>query len=256
MRKVFFILLLVCSGLLYGLTGSGETEYFTLDVVPPEVELISPNGGEEWYIGDTNPIQWTATDTNLAADGVYLWYSLNGGSEYHGLASALSNSGSFAWELPDVQSYNARVRIRVSDNFGNSTFRNSAGAFSITYVPPAAPDSVSIDTSNSVDAVLSWTPVVTTIYGSPIIPDGYIVLYNETPYTDEQFYYYHGETTNTCYTHYNVARRRDQMFYRIVAFKDYDGRLASILSCNRRDEANPRLWSDILDELKTEGGAK
>ncbi len=240
----------------YGLTGLGDSDYFAMDTVAPDLTLLSPNGGEAWYIGDTNNILWTATDTNLSPNSIYLWYSLSGGSDYQSLAEGIANSGSYPWEMPSVQSYNARVRIRVNDSFGNITQKSSLNAFTITYIPPAPPQGVIIDTSNGIDAVLSWQPVTTTIYNTPIVPDGYIVLYNETPYEDEQFYYYHGETTGTTYTHYNVAHRRDQMFYKIVAFKDYDARISNMLSGLSKDSGKPRLWKDILRDLYSAGGAK
>lgn len=252
------LILLFCASLsfAFGLIGSGETDYFILDTLPPQLELLSPNGGEAWYIGDTNDILWTAADSNLDPNSVYLWCSLNGSTEYESIAAAISNTGSYAWLMPDVQSYNSRVRIQISDSFGNSSTRNSHGAFTITYVPPAAPDSVLVDTSNNIDAILTWQFVTSTIYDTPIEPDGYIVLYNETPYEDDQLYYYHGETTGNTYTHHNVVRRREQMFYKVVAFKDYDGRMSSLLRSFNRDSESPRLWKDILRELHAEGAAK
>jgi hypothetical protein len=255
--KSAIMLLIFCAGLgfAYGLIGSGETDYITMDTQPPDLELLSPNGGEDWYIGDTNDILWTATDTNLEPESIYLWYSLGGSTQYTSLAAAVANTGSYAWEMPDTQSYHNRVQIQVNDTFGNISTRNSMGTFNITYVPPAAPDSVVVDTSNNIDAIISWPAVSSTIYDTPIEPDGYIVLYNETPYEDDQFYYYHGESTGTTYTHHNVVRRRDQMFYKIVAFKDYDGRLSCVLS-SLRDSESPRLWKDILNELRSEGGVK
>jgi len=256
MKSAIMLLFLCASlGFAYGLIGSGETDYFILDTQPPALDLLSPNGGEAWYIGDTNDILWTAADTNLDPQSVYLWYSLSGSAEYTSLAEAIANSGSYAWSMPDIQSYNSRVSIRVSDSFGNSSTRTSLSTFTITYVPPAAPDSVVVDTTNNIDAILTWPAVTSTIYDTPIEPDGYIVLYNETPYEDDQFYYYHGETTGTTYTHHNVVRRRDQMFYKIVAFKDYDGRISNVLS-RLREGDNPRLWKDILNELRCDGGAK
>ena len=48
-----------------------------------------------------------------------------------------------------------------------------------------------MDISNGVDAVIGWQPVTQTIYGGPIVPDGYIVLYNETPYEDDDNLYYY-----------------------------------------------------------------
>lgn len=255
-QAVWLYLIIVFMTTCYGLIGSGESEYFSMDTVAPDLVLTSPTGGEAWYIGDTNDITWTATDSNLNPNSVYLWYSLNGGAQYQSLAEGISNTGVYAWEMPSVQSYNAKVRLKISDNFGNSTQKNSQGSFTITYVPPAAPEGVIVDTSNGVDAVLSWQAVTSTIYDTPIVPDGYIVLYNETPYEDTQFYYYHGETTGTTYTHYNVVHRRDQMFYKIVAFKDYDDRIHTILTYLKQRSGEPKLWGTILSELRSEGSSK
>lgn len=255
-QAVLMILFLVFFAINYGLTGSGDSDYFIMDTVPPSLTLLSPNGGEAWYIGDTNAIIWTATDTNLDPNSVYLWYSLSGGSQYQNLAEGIYNSGSFPWEMPTVQSYNARVKVQIGDTFGNLSEKHSQGSFTITYVPPAAPEGVVVDTSNGIDAVLSWLPVTSTIYDTPIVPDGYIVLYNETPYEDDQFYYYHGETAGITYTHYNVALRRDQMYYRIVAFKDYDDRMGEVLGRLKKTSGEPRLWRDVLWELHNDGGVR
>ncbi|MDZ4121310.1 MAG: Ser-Thr-rich GPI-anchored membrane family protein, partial [Candidatus Cloacimonadaceae bacterium] len=176
---------------LLALTGYGTSAPVVNDTVDPSLSILSPNGGEAWYLGDTNDITWTASDTNLSPNSIYLWYSMNGGSNYSSLAEAIANSGSFAWEMPSAQSYNARVRIKVSDSFGNFTQKASASAFTITYVPPQAPTGVNVNTTNGIDAIITWQPVTETIYYTPITPDGYIVLYNESPYEhDEHFYYY------------------------------------------------------------------
>jgi len=81
--------------------------------------------------------------------------------------------------------------------------------------------------------VISWTDVDTTIFGTPITVDGYIVLYNETAYEDSmQCYYFLGATDSTTitYTHFRVAEFRDQMFYKVVAYKDYRGNISNILA--------------------------
>jgi len=223
------ILFLFGSGLM-ALTGYGTTAPVINDTVDPTLSITAPNGGEAWYIGDTNDIIWTASDTNLSPNSVYLWYSMNGGTTYLPLAEAIATAGSYPWEMPDSQSYNARVRIKVSDSFGNYSQIASASPFTVTYVPPQAPTGMTIDTSNNVDAVLSWNAVTQTIYNTPISPDGYIVLYNETPYEDDQYYYFLTETSQLTHTHTRVARFRDQMFYKVVAYKDYDGRLAAVLA--------------------------
>ncbi len=254
---LFCILLMFGSGLL-ALSGYGTSAPVFNDTVDPTLSIIAPNGGEAWYIGDTNDILWNAMDTNLIHNSVYLWYSLNGGTDYISLAEAIANSGSYAWEMPSVQSDNARVRIKVSDSFGNFAQGVSAGPFSIIYVPPAEPEGVTVDISNNVDAVITWQAVTQTIppYNTPITPDGYIVLYNETPYEDNQFYYFLAMTTGLSHTHPLVARFRDQMFYKVLAFKDYRGNLARLCAQLGPDSAVKYTWGDILHALAKEGGAQ
>jgi hypothetical protein len=244
------ILFVYATGLL-ALSSYGTSAPVVNDTVDPSLSILSPNGGEAWYIGDTNDITWTASDTNLSPNSIYLWYSMNGGSTYSPLAEAIANSGSYPWEMPSTQSYNARVRIKVSDSFGNFTQISSTGAFSLTYVPPKAPAWVNIDTSNGTDALISWQPVTETIFNTPINPDGYIVLYNESPYEhDEHFYYYLWDVTSgTSFTHGGVMLRRGAMFYEVVAYKDYNGRMTDVLTSARANPETKLSWAEIKQSL-------
>ncbi|MFA7024915.1 MAG: hypothetical protein WC176_03525 [Candidatus Cloacimonadaceae bacterium] len=247
--------LLTLSVAALALSSNTNSAVFTLDTVAPALELNAPLGGEEWYLGDTNDILWNATDTNLLDDSVYLWYSLNGGSDYSALAEGIANSGTFAWLMPDNTSNNAKVKIQVGDSFGNLSEKVSS-AFAITYVPPEAPDGVNVDITNAVDAVISWQPVTETIYGSPITPDGYLVLYNETPYENqENLYYYLWDVTDGCaFTHSRVALHRAQMYYRVVAYKDHDGRMANILAEAKGNPDKKISFQEIKSRMN--GGTK
>ncbi len=248
------VLLTLCTAAL-ALSSTTNSAVFILDTVVPSLELSAPNGGEEWYLGDTNDVLWTATDSNLIHDSVYLWYSLNGGSDYNPLAEGIANSGSYAWPMPDNTSSNARVKVQVGDSFGNLSEKVSL-AFSITYVPPEAPEGVSVDISNAIDAVISWQPVTETIYGSPITPDGYIVLYNETPYENEDnLYYYLWDVMDGCsFSHPRVALHRAQMYYRVVAYKDHDGRMAGILAEAKASPERKLSFREIKTRMN--GGTK
>ena len=88
------------------------------------------------------------------------------------------------------------------------------------YVPPAAVGAPAVQILGN-DAIITWEAVTETIYGSPITPDGYIVLYNETPYEDANYYYFLNFVPETSYTHTFVALFRPSMFYRVVAVKFY-----------------------------------
>ncbi|MCK9610381.1 MAG: GPI anchored serine-threonine rich family protein [Candidatus Cloacimonas sp.] len=237
------ILFIFVTGLL-ALSGYDTSAPVINDTVDPTLSILTPNGGEAWYIGDTNDITWTASDTNLSPNSIYLWCSLNGGTDYLPLAEGIANDGTESWLIPSPQSYNAKVQIKVSDSFGNFTQKASASPFTITYVPLLAPTGITVDISNGVDAVISWQEVTETIYHTPLTPDGYIVLYNETPYEDDQFYNFLASVTGLSHTHYNVAQSWDQMFYKVIAYKDYDGRMAEVLA---RAKANPELKFSLAD---------
>jgi hypothetical protein len=58
------ILFMFGSGLM-ALTGYGTTAPVINDTVDPTLSINAPNGGEAWYIGDTQDITWSATDTNI-----------------------------------------------------------------------------------------------------------------------------------------------------------------------------------------------
>lgn len=220
------ILLVFVSG-LPALTGYGTSSPVVNDTVDPALSITAPNEGDIWYIGDIKNITWTATDTNILPYGINIWYSLNGGVDYLSIIENTYNDGIYSWEVLPAQGYNARMRIMASDSFGN--FTHAVKPFMITYVPPKPPEGVTVDTSSNQNAVISWLPVTENIYDSPLTPDGYIVLYNETPYEDDHFYYFLGRSYTTSYTHLDVAEFRDQMFYKVVAYKNYRGEVDHVL---------------------------
>lgn len=242
---------------LFALSSYTDSAPVSLDTKAPELILGSPNGGETWYIGDTHNILWTASDLHLVPTGIHLYYTLNGGTTYTPLAEGIPNSGTYPWNMPSVQSYNAKVRVNVLDSFGNLASINSAGVFSITYVPPAIPTGVSVDTSNNLDAMISWDAVTNTIppYNTPITPDGYIILYNETPYEDEHFFYFLGRSFNTSYTHHDVLEFRNQMYYKVKAYKNYSrGQAEALETLFKTGSGKPLLWKDALEIIHKGAG--
>ncbi len=248
MAKKLLTAMLVMLGIAcWGLSTDTYSALFTLDTIDPEITLIAPNGGEDWYIGETQNILWTVTETNLTTNSIYLWYSLNAGTDYITLAEAIANSGSYAWQIPDYQSFNAKVKVQATDDFGNQGEISSASVFSLIFAPPEAPGNVNVDISNNVSAIITWDPVTQTILGTPITPDGYIVLYNESPYEENEhfFYYLWDVTSGTSFTHVGVAQHRDQMYYRVVAYKDYEGRMAAILEAARNNPESKLSLADL-----------
>lgn len=118
--------------------------------------LTSPNGGESWLIGSTQPITWTS---NSSIPEVKLEYSLNNGNSWTTIKSTTPNDGQFGWTLPLVESNTALVRI--SDPANSATFDVSDALFSIVTTPPT---SLTITSPNggetwagSSNQLISWT---------------------------------------------------------------------------------------------------
>ncbi len=235
--NINFFLLFVIIALIplsvFALIGEGISDSSILDTVNPLVIVNYPNGGENLYIGNSANITWLATDYSIMANSINIFYSNNNGVTYNILDSLETNDGNYEWQFPSIISYNNLIKINTRDSFGNIGNDSSDNVFSILYEPPASPVNVNVDLSNNSDAIISWTAVDTTIFGNTINIDGYIVLYNETAYEDSLHYYYYLANTNnniTTYTHFGVVAFRDQMFYKVVAYKDYRGKVNQILS--------------------------
>ena len=80
--------------------------------------------------------------------------------------------------------------------------------------PPSVPADVQIDIINN-DVVLEWSEVTTTINGSPIEVDFYIIFGSDDPYSD---FLYLTSTNETTFSHSNVTLFNERMFYYIEAF--------------------------------------
>ncbi len=121
-----------------GNTNHSIEYYFTVeDLVPPEVDLIYPNGGE--IVNGTVTIQWTATDDfdpNL--DGsITIRYSFDGGEVYQTLASLLNNTGFYNWDTTanlDADAY--KIRVTATDDNENTGQDSSESVFTVDNTPP------------------------------------------------------------------------------------------------------------------------
>ncbi|HPT72180.1 MAG TPA: carboxypeptidase regulatory-like domain-containing protein [Candidatus Cloacimonadota bacterium] len=116
------------------------------------------------------------------------------------------------------------------------------------YVPPVAPDNVEIS-FNAEDASISWSPVSTSVLGTPITPDCYMVLYNEIPNDDDHFWYL-GNTTGLNFTHQGVTLFRNSMFYRVVAVKFYRGEDEAAFNelVSKKEQVSWKELKDLLDK--------
>jgi len=145
-----------------GNTGTDTSDYFSIgDGTPPNVNLISPNGGEVWAAGSQHNITWEASD-NILVSSISLLYSIDAGLSWTTLATNLSNSGSYLWTIPNQPASTYKVKVIVFDTANNQREDVSNGNFTVapSNNPPNIPNNpVPADeaTNISVNVDLSWS---------------------------------------------------------------------------------------------------
>jgi hypothetical protein len=150
---------------------------------PPQVTVISPNGGE--VLTGSATITWTATDpdpgdsTLLSID---LDYSENGGSDWTPIATGEDNDGSYLWDISGLfDGSNYLVRITATDPTMLSDTDQSDDTFTIDN--PEPPEAIADLTATlAASAIhLSWSAVTEDTSGAPIIVDHYVIYRNADP---------------------------------------------------------------------------
>ena len=82
---------------------------------PQTIQVLSPNGGENWNANSSQPITWYSSQVN----NVKIEYTIDNGSTWSTITNSTPSVGYFLWSaLPNVPSTNARVRISdASDGY-------------------------------------------------------------------------------------------------------------------------------------------
>ena len=100
-----------------------SNEIFT--IVPVNITITSPNGGEVWLNGSIHEITWT--NQNLNASNLRIRLSIDDGLNWNTIALAIPNTGSFSWLLnTNIASDDCLLKIETLDHFfydlSDSTF--------------------------------------------------------------------------------------------------------------------------------------
>ena len=110
---------------------------FTMDATPPDVTVLSPNGGEAWPANSQQTIHWLASDPHLASQPITVSYSLNGGASWTIIAAGVTNSGSLVWDTPFTATQQGLVKVEAVDELGHTGGDTSDDVFAI--LPSASP---------------------------------------------------------------------------------------------------------------------
>ena len=98
-----------------------------LSPIQDNVVIDSPNGGENWLWGTTHSIKWHTTGS---ISSVRIEYSSDGGNTWQTIVNDYSNSGTYAWAIPNDFSNNCMVR--VIDASSSSIYDLSDNPFTIS----------------------------------------------------------------------------------------------------------------------------
>jgi hypothetical protein len=113
------------------------------DLLPPDAEVLFPNGQEILHVGETEILQWRVADRFGTVSGVDLQISRGGpDGPFEDLAVGLPNTGRFEWRVraPEAAGL-AYLRVVAHDAAGNMGADRSDAAFTIAAPVPAATSS-------------------------------------------------------------------------------------------------------------------
>jgi len=217
----------------------------------PQVAVISPNGGEEYVVGDSVNITWTSK--GLSINPLTIVYSSDNFATTHTIKSEAPNTGSYNWVIPDDTICVNTLKIKIYDptrtvisDASNNNFR-IRGGFNITY--PAAdidwavnePRSVTWQTRGqipnvkldySVDAGNTWTTIVTST------PNTGVYTWAPPDYHGQKALLKVSDPTDD--TVYSVSPSFNIIYYQITwMVKDYDN-MDNLQNLSVRDT----WWSD------------
>ncbi len=101
------------------------------DPEAPEVTVTWPNGGEVLMYGSQYEIRWVATD-NARVTSIAILLSTDGGTSWPDtIAADEANDSCYVWEVPDISSDMARIKVVAVDGAQNQGFDLSDADFTL-----------------------------------------------------------------------------------------------------------------------------
>jgi hypothetical protein len=96
----------------------------------PTVQIIKPNGGENWNTSVWHTVTWEAED-NIGISGVSIYYSVNNGADWILIEEHTGNPHSCSFGIPGTPSNQCLVKVKVFDINGNWSEDISDAVFTV-----------------------------------------------------------------------------------------------------------------------------
>jgi hypothetical protein len=86
------------------------------------IQVVSPNGGENWKVGSSHNITWNSTGTiaNVKID-----YSINSGRNWINIVTSTANDGNHPWTIPNTPSTTCKMRVSDALNAAINDISNA-----------------------------------------------------------------------------------------------------------------------------------
>jgi hypothetical protein len=117
--------------------GDAPDYWVEVDLTRPAAQLMAVTPGFDKEAG-TMHITWAATDRNLGATPIDLYYATQHGGPWQPIARGVKNDGSYRWTLPKNAGPEFYVRMDVTDQAGNLTRCEAPKPVLVDLVKPKA----------------------------------------------------------------------------------------------------------------------
>jgi hypothetical protein len=109
-----------------------------IDMTPPTVVVLSPNGGGSYAANSIITVNYTATDSS-GISHVDIYFSDDSGASFKPVGKTMPPTGSFSWFVPNLPTTQGRIEVEAYDNAGNEGDDESDADFTVTAAPGLVP---------------------------------------------------------------------------------------------------------------------
>lgn len=143
-------------------TGSSSTTAATYDI-----DVTSPNGGEELTPGSTHDITWSSSSstTSMAFVNINFSYTMDGSTYQETIVEGTANDSSYSWTVPDIDTDSASIQIVGTDLVEALATDSSDDYFTIGSPDTSSDDSDDEGTDEEVTAPSSGTTGMSPVTG-------------------------------------------------------------------------------------------
>ena len=112
---------------------SGVSSIITLDMIPPQIEVLSPSANQITSAGSEFTVVWNSQDPGgFSNDAINIYLSTYTVPSNFEVIGTSNNDQIETIILPEIQSENCQLMIESTDYYGNSSIAYSIGLFAIT----------------------------------------------------------------------------------------------------------------------------